>query len=135
MAFKKHQPKFRRTREKLTRNVCAYCDIGYPIAEMQPDFGAHFEDRSLPFRVSVGVGGMYEGAIRIKYTVPYKSFHIRTLSVDDLSFLKHGGLCELPTDTRVIEPQQQQFAFPIKYCPMCGRKFKNSRSKIWRKRR
>ena len=125
----KHTPKHRRNREPIRRKKCPCCDQFWPIGECSPKFDAHIEGYSLPFVVGAFVASY--GAIHLRFTWPYKQ---HTVFVQP-SFKDFDGVAKVPRmncKKKTIDVMRQQFSFPINYCPMCGRKFKNSRSKLWR---
>lgn len=135
MAFKRHAPKHQRPRETIRRARCPFCDGMNYIASMTPTFGIYAEGNSLPFRVDVLAEGLSKGALLVRFTYPDKEYQVFKRPELDMRFLDYKDPTYpvyMDAVTKSIQRQRQQFAFPIDYCPKCGRKFKNNRQKLWR---
>ena len=132
MGKKKHTPKHRKNRESIRRKYCPICDAFWPIGECSPKFGAHIQGYSLPFMVEACVASY--GAMLLRFTWPYKphTVYVQPTFKDVCDLGESFGVPLMNYQKKVIDVTRQQFAFPINYCPICGRKFKNSRSKLWR---
>ena len=133
MAFKKHVPKHQRSRETIRRKRCPYCDSMKAIASMIPSFGIYAEGHELPFSVDVVEHAAPMGVLAV--TFPDKTYRVFKQPEYDFDYLNYKDPAYpvyMDAMTKTIEQRKQQFAFPIKYCPKCGRKFKNNRSKLWR---
>ena len=137
MAFKRHAPKHRRQRESIRREWCPFCDGMRVVGEMRPNFGAHVEGFSLPFSVDVMASGFMSGKLIVTYTVPDRDYRVYEKPpfpdwLDDFSYdARRTAIPDIKT--KLVERKMQRFAFPINYCPMCGRDFKNNRQKLWSK--
>ena len=131
MAFKKHAPKHQRHRASIRRGWCPYCDGMGVIASMQPNFGANIEGHSLPFTAAVMVSGYVAGHLLVTFTWPDREYQVFSMPDYERCF-EISDTPHLAFDRKTIERKRQQFAFPIDYCPKCGRKFKNNRTKLWR---
>ena len=137
MAFKRHAPKHQRPRETIRRKRCPFCDGMGAIASMVPSFGIYAEGQELPFRVDVAIVEerfVSMGVLVVRFTFPDKTYRVfkqPEYSFDYLNSKDPAYPVYMDAMTKTIEQRKQQFAFPIKYCPKCGRKFKNNRSKLW----
>lgn len=135
MAFKRHAPKHQRSRETIRRKWCPFCDGMEAIASMVPSFGIYAEGQKLPFRVDVVERAAPMGVLAVRFTFPDKTYRVFKQPEYDFDYLNSKDPAYpvyMDAMTKTIEQRKQQFAFPINHCPMCGRKFKNNRSKLWR---
>ena len=134
MAFKKHQPKFRHERETIRRKHCRFCDGFYNINDtpLVPEFGAYVKDHELPFKTDLHVSGTCGGEMAVTFTWPCKEFM-------HYAFRNEGLTRAIPSiearmiSRELIQPRRQRFFIKVQHCPMCGRKFKNNRSRDWSK--
>ena len=131
MAFKKHAPKHQRSRETIFRKPCPYCDGLQSVERHSPNFGAYIKGHSLPFLTDLHVSGICGGQMAITYTWPARE-HIAYAFQGESLHKEITSIEARMISRELIQPQRQRFLLRIQHCPMCGRRFKNNRSKLWR---